>query len=275
MDFAWTYGPWAMVTGASSGLGECYARALAARGLNLIVTARRGERLRTLAAELRAEHDVHIDVVEADLLQPAAMRLLRDAVQDRDLGLVVCNAGFGASGPFQELELRRQVDMVRLNCEAPVRLMHGLSPRLIRRGRGGVIMLASVSSLQCTPWMAVYGATKAFDLHFAEALTVELGRHGIDVLSVCPGHTATEFHQLAGVEKAATGGAPADPMDVVEQSLRKLGKQMTFVHGRRNRWMGFANRLVPRSISAWAAGKVLGKRLPQDQEEAPPSGAKD
>lgn len=266
MDFASTYGPWALVTGASSGLGECYARALAARGLHLIVTARREERLRTLAEELRKTHGIHVAAVTADLLRPSGFRAILAAVEGRDLGLVVCNAGFGASGRFHELELNRQVDMVRLNCEVPVRLMHALSPHLIARQRGGVIMLASVSSLQCTPWMAVYGASKAFDLHFAEALTVELGCHGIDVLSVCPGHTATEFHQIAGVENSATGAAPADPMQVVEQSLRKLGRQMTFVHGRRNRWMGFANRLVPRSISAWAAGRILGKRLPQDAE---------
>jgi short-subunit dehydrogenase len=267
MDFAQTYGPWALVTGASSGLGACYARALAARGLHLIVTARREERLRTLAEELRAEHGIQVEVVVADLLRPSAMRSLLEATEGRDLGLVICNAGFGASGRFHELGLNRQVNMLRLNCEVPVRLMHALSPGLIARGQGGVIMLASVSGLQCTPWMAVYGASKAFDLHFAEALTVELGRHGIDVLSVCPGHTATEFHQVAGVEKSATGGKPADPMDVVEQSLRKLGKQMTFVHGRGNRWMGFANRLVPRSISAWAAGRILGKRLPSEEDE--------
>lgn len=268
MDFAQTYGPWALVTGASSGLGECYARALAARGLHLIVTARREERLRTLAEELRSEYGVLVEVVAADLLRPSSMRVILNALEGRDLGLVVCNAGFGASGRFHELELKRQIDMVRLNCEAPVRLMHALSPALIERGQGGVIMLASVSSLQCTPWMAVYGASKAFDLHFAEALTVELGPLGIDVLSVCPGHTATEFHQVAGVAKSATGGIPADPMDVVEQSLRKLGKQMTFVHGRRNRWMSFANRLVPRSISAWAAGRILGKRLPTEPDES-------
>lgn len=261
MDFAQTYGPWALVTGASSGLGECYARALAQRGLHLIVTARREERLRTLAEELRTEHGVHVDTVAADLLKPDALGPIEQAIEDRELGLIVCNAGFGASGRFHELDRERQIDMVRLNCEAPVRLLHALCPALIQRGRGGVIMLASTASFQCTPWMSVYGASKAFDLHLAEGLTVELGAHGIDVLSVCPGHTATEFHQVAGVEKAAVGGAPADPVEVVEQSLRKLGRQMTWTHGRRNRWMGFSTRLVPRSISAWAAGKILRKRL--------------
>lgn len=261
MDFAQTYGPWALVTGASSGLGECYARALAQRGLNLILTARREERLRTLAEELRTQHGIHVDLVAADLLQPRALAPLEEAVHDRELGLIVCNAGFGASGRFHELDRTRQIEMVRLNCEAPVRLLHALCPALIQRGRGGVIMLASTASFQCTPWMSVYGATKAFDLHLAEGLTVELGQHGIDVLSVCPGHTATEFHQVAGVARAAVGGEPADPAEVVEQSLRRLGRQMTWTHGRRNRWMGFANRLVPRSISAWAAGKILRKRL--------------
>ncbi|MAW61986.1 MAG: oxidoreductase [Planctomycetes bacterium] len=264
MSFVQTYGPWALVTGASSGLGACYARALAARGLNLIVTARREERLRTLAEELRAEHQILVDPVAVDLLRPAAVRSLEQAIEDRRLGLIVCNAGFGASGRFHELDARRQTEMVRLNCEAPVRLLQALSPALIREGRGGVIMIASTASFQCTPWMAVYGASKAFDLALGEALTVELGKHGIDVLTVCPGHTATEFHQVAGVERAAVGGPPADPMEVVEGSLRRLGKQMTWVHGARNRWMVRANRFLPRSIMAWAAGRVLAKRLQDD-----------
>lgn len=261
MEFAEQYGPWALVTGASSGLGEQYARALAARGLHVIVIARRLERLRTLAEELGETYGVRVKAVEADLLQPSAVEKIQRIAAERDLGLIVCNAGIGASGRFLELDERRLIEMVRLNCEAPVRLLRALTPALTRRGRGGVIMLGSTASFQCTPWMSVYGATKAFDLHLAEGLTVELGPHGIDVLSVCPGHTATEFHQVAGVDRAAVGGAPADPADVVAQSLRHLGRTMTFVHGRRNRWMCFANRLVPRPISAWAAGKILRKRL--------------
>lgn len=261
MDFVRTYGPWALVTGASSGLGEAYARALAARGLHLIVIARRQERLRTLADELREAHGVHIDVLAQDLLNPAAYAAIEDAVEGRDLGLVICNAGFGASGRFLEQDPDRLVEMVRLNCEVPVRLLRQLTPALAARGRGGVITVASTASFQCTPWMAVYGATKVFDLHLSEALTVELGQHGIDVLAVCPGHTATEFHQVAGVARSATGGPPADPHEVVAQSLRMLGRRMTFVHGRGNRVMVRANRVVPRAISAWAAGRILRRRL--------------
>jgi uncharacterized protein len=260
MGFSDKYGPWALITGASSGLGEHYARQLAERGLNLIVLARRAERLRTLALELEQEHGVQVEVLALDLLAPNAIKQIRQKTQKHELGLVVCNAGFGASGRFLDQDADRLQEMVRLNCEIPLRLIHALAPQLIQRGRGGILMLASTAAFQCTPWMAAYGASKVFDLHLAEALTVELGPHGIDVLSVCPGHTDTEFHQIAGVHQAAVGGA-ADPAQVVRQSLNALGKRITFVHGRMNRLLVFGQRLVPRSISAWAAGRILGKRL--------------
>lgn len=260
MAFRSTYGPWALVTGASSGLGEHFARQLAQRGLNVIVVARREERLRTLASELEQQHGVRTVVLAVDLLRANAVTLLREGVGRRDLGLIVSNAGFGSSGPFLEQNPAMLSRMVRLNCELPVRLLHAFSPKLIERGCGGVIQLASTAAFQCTPWMAVYGATKAFDLHLAEALMVELGPHGIDVLAVCPGHTLTEFHEVAGVHKAAMGGA-AMPEDVVRESLDKLGRRLTYVHGASNRLMVRSNRLVPRAVSAWAAGRILKRRL--------------
>jgi uncharacterized protein len=260
MAFCNTYGPWALVTGASSGLGEHYARQLAERGLNVIVVARREERLRTLASDLEQEHGVRTLALAVDLLHPDAISHLRVGVGRRDVGLVVSNAGFGSSGPFLEQDLEMMSRMVRLNCELPVKLLHAFAPHLIERGCGGVIQLASTAAFQCTPWMAVYGATKAFDLHFAEGLMVELGPHGVDVLAVCPGHTLTEFHQVAGIHKAAFGGA-AMPEDVVRESLRQLGKRLTYVHGTSNRLMVRSNRLVPRAVSAWAAGRILKKRL--------------
>lgn len=266
MAFRNTYGPWALITGASSGLGEHYARQLAEKGLNVILVARREERLRTLASELEQQHGVRSVVLVVDLLRANAIKLLREGIGRRDLGLIVSNAGFGSSGPFLEQNPAMLSRMVRLNCELPVRLLHAFSGHLIERGCGGVIQLASTAAFQCTPWMAVYGATKAFDLHLAEALMVEMGPHGIDVLAVCPGHTKTEFHQVAGIHKAAIGGA-AMPEDVVRESLRQLGKRLTYVHGTSNRLMVRSNRLVPRAVSAWAAGRILKKRLDsQDQD---------
>jgi len=260
MGFSDKYGPWALITGASSGLGEQYARQLAAMGLNLIVIARRAERLRTLGAELAQAHGIQVEVLALDLLSLRAIDKIAVAAQQVDLGLVICNAGFGAAGRFLEQDAAKLTDMVRLNCEVPVKLIHRLAPQLARRGRGGIVMLASTAAFQCTPWMATYGASKVFDLHLAEALTVELGPLGIDVLAVCPGHTDTEFHQVAGVSQAAVGGA-ADPAEVVRQSLGLLGRRITFVHGRVNRLLAFSNRFSPRSISAWAAGRILGNRL--------------
>jgi len=266
MRLARLYGPWALVTGASSGLGTEFARQLAAEGFHLIITARRDERLRTLAAELRSTYQCKVIVVSGDLREASCLTELDEAVACRDVGLIISNAGFGASGRFLELDEERLAAMVQLNCEAPVRLLRRTTPHLLKRRTSGLIMVASTAAFQATPWMAVYGATKVFDLHFAEALTAELGPQGVDVLSVCPGHTATEFHEVAGVRQAALGGA-ASAEDVVRESLRCMGRRMTFVHGGLNRFMSRANRLVPRTISTWAAGRILGKRLDPDGEQ--------
>ncbi len=260
MAFLDQYGPWGLVTGASAGLGEHFARQLAARGLNLIVVARRRERLRTLCKALEAEHGIRTHAVALDLTTPGAIGQLRQEVAERELGLLVNNAGFGLSGSFLDHDLARLQQMVRLNCEVPVTLTQALVPPMVQRRRGGIILVASTAAYQCTPWMAVYGATKVFDLHLGEALTVELGRHGLDVLTVSPGHTDTEFHQVAGVPQAALGGA-ADPADVVAQALDRLGHQISFVHGGLNKVLAFGNRFAPRALSAWGAGRVLGRRL--------------
>jgi len=255
VDFHTQYGPWALVTGASAGLGVCFARQLAAKHLNLVLLARRGDRLESLADDIRAEYEVEVRCIALDLLADDALQQIQAAVAGLEVGLLVNNAGFGFKGDFLTADGDRLRDMVRLNCEVPTLLCHQMLPAMVQRKRGGVINLASAAAYQPTPYMSVYGATKGFDLLLSEALSVEMKSSGVHLLALCPGTTDTEFHAVAG--GIATFGGMADPEHVVLQSLQCLGRKISFLHGLRNRLLCFPNRLVPRSWAATISGKVI------------------
>ena len=257
MNFESTYGPWAIVTGASAGLGEHYTRQLAERGLNVLIVARRLDRLSELASELMSNHQVEIECLALDLTATDAIESLLGACQNKDIGLLVNNAGFGIKKPFAENEYSALRDMVRLNCEVPVLLTHALLAKLKNRDTAGIINLASVAGFQPTPFMSVYGATKAFDLLFSEALSSELEGSGIDVLAVCPGSTDTEFHAVAGSE--STFPKLDDPRSVVLKSLNCLGKRAVYIHGFRHRLLIFFSRLTPRFLVTRVAHSMLKK----------------
>jgi short-subunit dehydrogenase len=253
------YGEWALVTGASSGIGAEFARAFAREGISCVLTARREDRLRELAAELEKNHHVATRVVAADLAAPDGADRLAFAVADLDLALLVNNAGFGCAGRFDRADPQRLRDMVQVNCVAPVVLTSKLLPRLLERGRGAIVITGSVAGRQPLPLHGVYSATKAFDLLFGESLSVELRDRGIDVLVIEPGSTATEFQEKAG-EIGHPGESAAR---VVEVALDALGRQSSVVSGWWN-WLraNAASRLAPRSLVAWAARDVIARQTP-------------
>lgn len=257
-DLRARYGGWAVVTGASSGLGEGYADALARRGFPVVLTARRGDRLEALAARLAAEHGVETHTVVLDMLDPDAPDRLFAEVGDREVGVLVNNAGFGFSGRFLDVDRDHYARMIRLNCQVPVRLTHLFLPAMIARRKGALIFLASLAGHQPTPFFAVYGATKAFDLMLGEALWSELKGTGVDSLAVCPGETRTEFASHAHFAREG-GGMEVGP--VVEGSLRRLGRGPCHVPGFTNAVSAFLHRLLPRSWTADATGAVLAREL--------------
>ena len=198
----------ALVTGASSGIGEAFARELAARGRPLALVARRRDALAALAAELRAAHDVPVHVLDADLALPGTPRELveRLAAEGVDVDLLVNNAGIGSDGrTFVDTPLDVMLRMVDLHCRATLELTHRLLPAMLARGAGGVVFTASVAGFQPTPNYAVYGATKAFDLLVAEAIRAELRGSGVDVLALAPGRTDTGFFDASGRPGAGGG----------------------------------------------------------------------
>jgi len=193
-------GKWALVTGASAGIGVAIARELAASGAKLILTARRRERLDALAAELAAKHNTESRIVVADLNDPAAPQQIYDATEGAGIAvdIFINNAGLGHYGEFYKLDPEQEFSMVRVNCEAVVRLSRLFIPRMVERRRGWMLVVASTASFQPIPYNAVYAATKVFDRFFALALAAEVERFSVKITALCPGTTETEFFDVSG-----------------------------------------------------------------------------
>ena len=253
----------ALVTGASGGIGEAFARRLAARGMELVLVARSEGTLRTLAQELEERHDVRAHVIVADLAVPGAAAQLHEAVTalDLDIDLLVNNAGYGKAGPFAELSFDVQSRMVHLNVNAVMELARLFLPAMIARGCGGIINLGSTASFQPVTFMAVYGATKAFVLSFSEALAQEVARHGVHVMALCPGGTATGFQETAGVWQDQRSTMPS-PGEVVEAALDAFDRgKRAYIPGFQNKLVAFlASRLLPRRWVTRGAESWIGGR---------------
>jgi short-subunit dehydrogenase len=199
-DFKDRYGPVALVTGASSGIGKAFAEVLAARGLDLVLVARRLDRLEELAAKLAKEHGIRARACQVDLVDPTAAQQMLDLTGSLDVGLVVSNAGFGMKGEHASNDPRAMADMLAVNCNVPMQLSHGFIPRLRRRGKGGIIFTSSVEGLIGCPYSVAYSSTKALVNALGEGLWAELNPEGIDILALCPGATESEAAGKQGID---------------------------------------------------------------------------
>jgi short-subunit dehydrogenase len=250
----------ALITGASAGLGEGFARALAADRHDLILTARRTDRLQALAAELRAQHGVAVHVLTADLADTAApARLIADiAAAGLSVDTLINNAGYGLRGAVAELDEQAQLGIVDVNCRALVALARAVLPAMIARRSGGILNIASTAAFQPGPWMAVYYASKAFVLSFSEALHEEVREHGVRVAALCPGPTHTEFAGRAGMtDMALFTKLAGGPDAVVRDGLAALkANQAVKVSGALNAMLAESIRLTPRTLARRIAGSL-------------------
>jgi uncharacterized protein len=250
---------WALVTGASAGIGTAVARELASRGVNLILTARRRERLEALTAELSAK-GIETRIVTADLNDPAAPQQIYDATEGAGLAvdILINNAGFGQYGAFEAGNIERELGMVRVNCEAVVHIARLFVPRMIERRRGWMLVVASTASFQPIPYCTTYAATKAFDRFFALALAEEVERYNVKVTALCPGPTETEFFDVAGgsgvLRKFGVQAADEVARKGVDALVR--GKR-TIVPNRKGAFTAFLVRFVPTGTVTRTLEKAL------------------
>jgi short-subunit dehydrogenase len=257
IDYA---GAWVLVTGASSGIGEEFARKLAERGANLLLTARSGERLERLGDDLRRVNGIDVRTIPADLSAPNGPRDLLAEIAATGVFVehLVNNAGFGSTGPFASLDSTREVEMVRLNCEAVVALTRALVEPMLVAGRGGIINVASTASFQPVPFMATYGATKAFVSSFSLALARELHRTNVRVMALCPGPVRTGFQKVAGISRPGNPLAELTARQTVERGLAAYERgQALYVPGVVNGAQTLAVKLLPRGLLGWAAARAM------------------
>jgi short-subunit dehydrogenase len=247
------YGPWALVTGASSGIGEEFARKFAAQGMNLILVARRKERLEILSQELTTNHNIKIVVAPVDLTTDNFIQELKKYTSDIEIGILINNAGIGSNGEFINANPVKEAEMVKLNCLAPTILTHYFVKQMVERKRGAIIFLGSVVGFQPTPFMATYSATKAFNSFLGDALWYELKKYKIDVLSLNPGGTDTEFQRITN---SHSGPVPRTTEQVVTTALKALGSKPGVVDVFYNKVLAVSSRFGSRKFVVKAAGFI-------------------
>ena len=259
MKFSDRYGSWAIVAGASEGVGAEYADQLAARGLNTVLVARRMDLLKSLAARLASEYGIRTKCLEIDLADVDAAEHIVQQTMDLDVGLLVYNAAYSAVGPFLEQSMETHMREIHTNVHSPLKLIYLLSQRLLRRGRGGIVLMASLSAFQGSAYISTYAATKAFNITLAEGLWEEWRERGVDVMVCVAG--AIKTSNFVASQPKKTGGLAdmtVEPAQVVQEVLDALGKQPYVIPGGMNRLASFVMRhLLPRKLAIMYMGRTL------------------
>jgi short-subunit dehydrogenase len=259
-------GKWALITGASAGIGRELARQLAAGGANLVLTARRGDRLAELALELTKRHRIHVETFPADLARPETPREIFRFTQQKNLPIevLVNNAGFGKYGEFFRADVQRLLEMIQVNVSAVVHLTHLFLGPMAERRSGYALIVSSTAAYQAVPYISTYAATKGFELLFAEGLAAEMKHYGVRVCCLCPGSTESEFHQVAG-QPPRTARRRESAEKVARVGLQALAAgEPRVVSGRRN-WVSVeAQRLVPRKLVTRVAARLFSPRAREE-----------
>jgi len=250
---------WALVTGASAGIGKALAVELASGGTHLILTARRRDRLEELAKQLHSKHKINTKIVEADLARPIAPNEIFQFTKEKGIAvdLLVNNAGFGQYGEISSVEPQRLLDMVQVNCAAVLHLTRLFLPDMIARRHGDVLIVSSTAAFQAVPYISTYAATKAFDLFLAEGLAEEMKPHGVRVCALCPGATESEFHDAAGhPARVRRRGETAEK--VARVGLHALAAGKSYVISGFGNYMGaHSQRIAPRGLVTRIAAKMF------------------
>lgn len=259
------YQGFALITGASSGIGREFARQIAAQGVPCVLVARRAERLQELQSELSARHAVDVRCIVQDLTAEDCVDRVLEATKDIPIGILVNNAGFGNSGPFATRDPKRIAEMIKLNCLTPALMTRAYLPPMLERGRGAIIVVSSALGLTPCPYETVYGATKAFDLFLGGGLWGELKGSGVDAITICPAATLTEFQDVDGyrpeqAEKIKKISAPADY--IAQITLRNLGRKPVVI-AREGKLLNVASRVMPRRAALAVMAREMKKRAPE------------
>ena len=256
--FGERYGPWAVVVGAGQGIGAEFCRQLAWRGLNLVMVALEDDELHALAARLHVDRGVETRVVTGDVSTDVVRDRLAAATDGIEVGLLVYNAALSSTAAWLDTPLERHLAMIDVNVRGPLMLIDRFVPPMIERGRGGVILLSSMSALQGSPMVATYAATKAFTLNLAESLWDEWRRAGVDVTALVPGPTDTPGFRASAPRPTRRTPEPMPVEPVVAEALAALGSRPSVIPGRMNKFLGFTfSRVLPRRRVVGFMGRTM------------------
>lgn len=253
-DFKHRYGPWALVTGASDGIGKQSAELLAAAGLNIVAVARRADRLHDLTNHLRATYGVEATAVDVDLSRPGALLRLFDETSILDVGLLVAAAGFGTTGPFLRNPVDTELDMLTVNCAAVTSAAHHFGQWFAQRGSGGIVLFSSIVAFQGVANTSTYAATKAYIQSFAEGIRPELAPLGVHVLASAPGPVSTGFGARADMHMGSATKADV----VAAKTLNALGRRALVRPGARSKVLALALATAPRRLRTVILTKIIG-----------------
>jgi len=263
-NFKQKYGPWALVTGASSGIGKSISEQLAQQGLNLVAVARNQSNLETLKSDLEAKYGIQVETIAQDLSKPEASSVIAEQTADTDIGLLIANAGIENDGPFINNDAQDESHLLALNIVSPMQMSHAFAKRFAERGKGGILFVSSLFGYQGVPYVANYSASKAYILSLGEALNVELKPQGIDVTVLSPGLTNTPMIDNMPVDFNKMPITSHSPDLVARVGLNALGKKATVVPGLINKIYAWENRFIPRS---WPV-KLFGFLIKRARKEA-------
>jgi len=260
------YGPWALVTGASSGIGKEFATQLAKAGLNLVIVARRQNLLASLKESLVNKYAIKVKIIVADLSANSAVEELDKATKDIDIGLVIPNAGIENVGEFVETNLEKNSHILHLNTLVPMQVANVFGARLKKRGAGGILFVSSLFSYQGIPYVANYAATKAYILSLGEALNVELKPYGVDVSVLSPGVTRTDMSQNMSIDFKKIPMFSMSAQKTAQIGLKALGKKATVVPGLLNKIYAWENRVIPRTWPVSLFGFLIRRAIKPDSK---------
>jgi len=263
--FAKKYGPWALIAGSSVGLGAAFASEIAEKGLNVVLIARKPEPLASQASFIESSYDVQVRTICQDLSAPDMLKQLKEKTDDIQVGLLVYNTAYMIIGSYFSDSVEDQLKHIDVNCRGPVVLSHYFGSKMKERKQGGIILMTSLSGYQGAPWLATYGATKAFNLVLAEGLWYELKNEGVDVLACCAGSTLTpNYIQSEPKDLGIMAPKPLSPETVAREALASLGKKISVIPGFAFRVAHFFTGLLPRkqvvSLMGDSTRKMYGDR---------------
>ncbi len=258
-NFNKKYGPWALITGASTGIGKAISEQVAQQGLNIVAVARNQDNLNALQQDLQTQYGIEVKTISADLSDPKANHAINEKTQDLDIGLLIPNAGIENNGAFIKNDLDAEYKMLALNTTSPMILSHVFAQRFQKRGGGGILLTSSLFAYQGVPFVSNYSASKAYILSLGEALNVELKPLGIDVTVLSPGLTDTGMTQNMAVDFNKMPITKHVPQVVARGGLTALGKKATVVPGFINKFYAWENRLIPRSWPVNLFGLLISR----------------